>query len=72
MNKQETNDSVMQGQRAEATKERGQVGEAVMMMMIDMDKRPDTKVNDGLVMFGMMTIQNHDTYGARRFIEGFR
>lgn len=49
----------------------GDVTNAVTSMMSDMNKHPECRVNDALVMLGMMTVQTGDLAGAHRFVEGF-
>jgi hypothetical protein len=46
---------------------------AVTSMLSDLRKHPETEKSSGgvLAMLGIMTIQNGDLEGARRFIEGF-
>lgn len=51
---------------------RGDVTNAVASMMSDLDKHPETKVNNPMLgMLGILAAQNGDVSEARRYIDGF-
>ena len=60
-------------QRARVYLDKRDILNAVTSMLSDLSKHPETKnSSEGtLAMLGIMTIQQGDLEGARRFIEGF-
>ena len=52
---------------------RGDVHSAITSMLSDLQKHPETKLDNGspLYMLGMMTIVSGDIKGAKSFIDGF-
>lgn len=58
--------------RAHEYLSRGDVMNAVTSMMSDMDKHPETKINNPtLSMLGMLAVQSGSREEARRYIDGF-
>lgn len=49
----------------------GDIKNAITSMLSDMDKHPETKVNQYLALLGMRIIMDHDLIGAKHWIEGF-
>lgn len=59
-------------QRAREYVERGQFADAVASMMSDMDKHPETKLdNPFLMMMGIQAVTSGGATDVRRFIDGF-
>lgn len=58
--------------RAHEYLSRGDVMNAVTSMLSDLNKHPETTLQDtALSMLGMLAIQSGDTEQVRRFIDGF-
>ena len=58
--------------RAHEYLDRGDIRNAVASMMSDLNKHPETKLNDGtLSMLGLMAAASEDLNEARRYIDGF-
>ena len=60
-------------QRAREYLARRDIANAVTSMLSDLSKHPETKKSSegALAALGMLTIQQGDLEGARRFIDGF-
>jgi hypothetical protein len=52
--------------------DRGELASAVASMGSDMTKHPETRMNEGMTVLGMMYVMQADRQGLRRWIEGFR
>ncbi len=50
----------------------GDLPNAVVKMIDNMNKHPECKVNEAIITFGLLAIQNNDRQAAFRFIDGFR
>lgn len=52
---------------------RGDLANAILSMISDLEKHPDTRLqNPYLARLGIQMVIDNDLAGARRFIEGFR
>ena len=59
-------------QRAREYLDAGDLANAVASMASDMRKHPECRVNEGLVLLGMLYVTQLDEDGVRRWVEGFR
>ncbi len=50
----------------------GDVANAVASMISDMNKHPECRVGQHLVMLGLLAARDHDFVLAQQFIDGFR
>lgn len=59
-------------QRALQYLDQHDIQNAICSMMSDMKEHPETPVNQGIAMLGIMIAAQQDEIEARRWIEGFR